>query len=621
MWNNNMNTLKQDNTEKKEGLSKRSFSQFSRLRFRKTKSAVWKVGDIQLEKMFLSILLNTPKNYVLVRDKIFPDFFINNTNALVFYTFEQLVKAGVEATSTVIGDSFKKEDELFFNHIGGYPFLSDLECLYLERNPLEAKNFEHYSQRIIDFTNARRLMEGKGIISNLISIKEENEDLLDIRREYIHDVENNILGIFPEKIESYLYKVSRALNLDYESLFCSFLGNYSAALGRSVEIEFNSKWIESGVVWIALAGKTGLGKSACLGHGGKYIIDEYQNYMIEQYQDELDVEQDKDVDISPPKRNLLYATYLTVEKLFQLHQENRLGISIINDELAAHLDGRNQYKNGGGNDQAKFLDIWNGRSISNPAGNELRAINKPFVSILGGIQNELLNKIISNDGLIDGFSSRFLFHIMQPNKGKHFLKTRERNEVLNSVTNEEQSHFHHLFREAVESRSDENLLVHTLRFNSESKELLYDFHDELENKAQIGDDLRYSPIMKLKTYSLRFALLLQKIWTNEEIVVEKSITERAILMTKFFLKQQEKAFNYVLGSEDEIKTRKILDKIQVLNGITKPEQLKACLHRSFGGKAKMGEFLNKLVKGGVLEEVREGREKYLIIKNSNEVTK
>lgn len=89
--------------------------------------------------------------------------------------------------------------------------------------------------------------------------------------------------------------------------------------------------------------------------------------------------------------------------------DNPDGFAGIYDELAAFLKSFNKYKSGGG-DEEVMLSPFSGKSISvNRKSLEPIFIEKPFVSIIGSIQPQVLINLFGNNKIDNGPTHRFLF--------------------------------------------------------------------------------------------------------------------------------------------------------------------------------------------------------------------
>ena len=88
-----------------------------------------------------------------------------------------------------------------------------------------------------------------------------------------------------------------------------------------------------------------------------------------------------------------YADDTTVERLADILNENRRGLLITKDELSGWLGSMNAYKQGGKGADRQF---WLSAHTNQPIAVDRKSLEEPvivahpFVSIIGGIQPELL---------------------------------------------------------------------------------------------------------------------------------------------------------------------------------------------------------------------------------------
>ena len=89
-----------------------------------------------------------------------------------------------------------------------------------------------------------------------------------IKENHIPVVKNEIIttdfpiDVYPTFIQRYILEISETLNANIDFLGGAILWASSLCVGNAVKIEVKKGWIESGVLWIALVGKAGVGKNA-----------------------------------------------------------------------------------------------------------------------------------------------------------------------------------------------------------------------------------------------------------------------------------------------------------------------------------------------------------------------
>ena len=89
---------------------------------------------------------------------------------------------------------------------------------------------------------------------------------------------------------------------------------------------------------------------------------------------------------------------------------------MVVDELRTIIDGLNQYKKSSGNDSPKLLSLWAGQRITNPVANDDRVLQRSYVPIGGGLQTDLLARIVNPAFESDGMAARFLSQFPQPSQ-------------------------------------------------------------------------------------------------------------------------------------------------------------------------------------------------------------
>ena len=69
------------------------------------------------------------------------------------------------------------------------------------------------------------------------------------------------IDIFPPDIQKYMLECHRTLNSSIDYMGCSMLWLLSIIIGNSIKIQVKTGWIESGILWVAIVGRPGVGKT------------------------------------------------------------------------------------------------------------------------------------------------------------------------------------------------------------------------------------------------------------------------------------------------------------------------------------------------------------------------
>ena len=174
------------------------------------------------------------------------------------------------------------------------------------------------------------------------------------------------------------------------------------------------------ILWVALIGVASAGKSPAFRHAFALIREAYGRHRAE-YQDRLaswreqaEAEGKKAAGPEPGRPEPLELDDATVEAVVRWLEQRGDDTSgaVIDDELAAFLEGLNQYKGGQGSDLSKWLKMWTGAPVSimrvgkGGGRNEISLyVPEPVVSLAGPLVPDNLH-LLGKPG--SGFRPRWL---------------------------------------------------------------------------------------------------------------------------------------------------------------------------------------------------------------------
>lgn len=102
----------------------------------------------------------------------------------------------------------------------------------------------------------------------------------------------------------------------------------------------------------------------------------------------------------------------TMEAMLKILSENPSGVLWAHDEFSAFMQGFNQYKKAGGNDQATALSLFSGKWSSTDTVKDNKKTTYThggFVSVFGGTTPDILPELFTKNDLKSGFLQRFMF--------------------------------------------------------------------------------------------------------------------------------------------------------------------------------------------------------------------
>ena len=269
----------------------------------------------------------------------------------------------------------------------------------------------------------------------------------------------------------------------------------------------------------------------------------------------------------------------TTEALLPILAENPYGVCLIRDELAAFFNGLDAYRGGGKVDIQAFIEIHGGRFVQTDrkTGTRHLAAKTPSVSIVGGIQSDVIRQIFKNEPefLTTGFGARFLM-IYPPAETILWNHNVADPAALSSYDG--------LIKELLRCReyfTPDNPGIITL--TPEAVSLIFDFQNRhaCESLTISNGNVRYVE-NKAGIHAARITLALHVVKCIESGIDPVSLVtpeamEQAITLTEWFLNEAHRIYAMLAGNEEPV------DKVkQVILSIT----------RKCGGEATIRDFRN-----------------------------
>lgn len=236
----------------------------------------------------------------------------------------------------------------------------------------------------------------------------------------------------PADLAEYAGQMAESYSCPVDFPCVAMLGVASVAVGASRAIEVTPNWIEYPSLYMAVVADPGSAKTPVFNEITAPMC-RMQHGINERWGEERDKFEAEhaawefarkkaatkgDAFAEPrPKRPTyrhLYTNNSTIEALVPMLAENPRGFGLIADEASGWMLSMNQYKKGGkGDDRQFWLSLWSGvqqktdRKSNREQGPLIAA--RPFMSILCGIQPDMIGELCDERGREDGFVHRFLF--------------------------------------------------------------------------------------------------------------------------------------------------------------------------------------------------------------------
>ncbi|WP_020473433.1 DUF3987 domain-containing protein [Zavarzinella formosa] len=418
----------------------------------------------------------------------------------------------------------------------------------------------------------------------------------------------------PESLGEYVRQLAWCMNAPPDYAGAAALTVAAGVVGNALRLRITPTHHQPALLFTSLVGVPGAAKSPVTDHFGR-ALDDRQREFNDRHRREL-AEWKKRERANPgeddqtprPELRIAVARETTTESLTFMLLHNPRGFPLLFDELSGLFQGLNQYKGGSGNDRQVYLSVWSQATIDHKRKADLREglppifVRKPCVSILGGIQPDLVRSIRSQTpggtACDDGGLDRFLF--CWP-------------ELLPEIAEE--------YRELEPGREDcwSRIVTRlgddlpggetTVRLSAEAKREWREFtrrHANEVNRDEFPSSLR-GPWKKLRAYACRLALVLHALdWAGDPSVDLNSLSGSAMRRGADLVAYFKDQFRKVVAFAD--RDERLEGVRRVRDWIVRKKQVrfqKRDLYQSFKGTWKTIEEL---------DPVLESAERYHVIR-------
>ncbi|MCL2118081.1 MAG: DUF3987 domain-containing protein, partial [Planctomycetaceae bacterium] len=244
------------------------------------------------------------------------------------------------------------------------------------------------------------------------------------------------VDLLPDTMARLCREAAKAKNIEAAYVATFAISAVASVLGSAYKVRLKKDWIEPAIIWTCLVTESGSGKSPGLDSALKPLLhlqnesdkrykEHYKGYAGEMEQYQLAYEDWKKdrrrlpgllppAKPEPPQHDTYLVDDATMEAVADILEKNPFGVMLLRDELAGWFRSFDCYRaSGGGKDLAAWLSIHGGRPlrINRKTGKQFIHSSNPAVSIGGGVQPEVLKRIVKdNEDFFDsGLTARILF--------------------------------------------------------------------------------------------------------------------------------------------------------------------------------------------------------------------
>jgi hypothetical protein len=324
------------------------------------------------------------------------------------------------------------------------------------------------------------------------------------------------LDVYPLSIRNYITECNRTLGHSVDYMGSGLLWMLSVIIGNSQKVKVKNGWTECVVIWIAVVGRAGVGKTPAINSIISPLVDvnsrEIREYrkLKEKYEAYEKLNKDDKanaVEVRKPNRGQFIVNDVTIEALVELHDENPNAVGVFKDELAGWIKDMNKYRAGGD------LEFWLSSFSNSPAYTTRKTvrdnyIHSPIIPVLGGIQPAVLNQVFTDEYRDNGFSDRLL--LCYPDTQVERWNENELNdELLQWYSDYILSLYGHI-RSEIKMNEDGDVMSNYVRFSKGAKVELARIMNKITDRQNSEDETEATKTIlpKQKTYLPRFSILL-----------------------------------------------------------------------------------------------------------------
>lgn len=351
---------------------------------------------------------------------------------------------------------------------------------------------------------------------------------------------NGIMKLFYDFMPTYLQEIVTKLadvyQIDSDYALTGLMAVVAGTQGDRYQIIDPKGYRNALASWLIQVGISGYGKSECLSWLMKpllYLDGERHRQYLAKKREWLNADP-KEREEMPIEHKLVMNDY-TPEALFDAMEKAGVdGILLYRDELQGWLKDIGRYGKSGEVEQ--YLSAWSQKAIRiTRMLRDDNYIERPCFNVLGGIQPELLNKMLGAEDLIgNGFIYRFLFVFADGNFSLNYFKE--------SVPEAMKVAYEGLMRRLLSTVPCE------VKFSPAAEESFISYWEDLQRRKMTNNNMIRGLLSKLQIYVEKWAGAIELLANDGTPTQEISgnTMDIAISHMRIFEEWALKAYGYIV---------------------------------------------------------------------------
>ena len=321
--------------------------------------------------------------------------------------------------------------------------------------------------------------------------------------------------VFPELVQRYINELYRCNSFPKAYTGAAVLAAVATGIGGAYKVRNYDGNTQGVTLPIILCGNSGSKKSPVMNEVFAAIIERNKRMFVDYLSKQKEYEQQKKKEkpgeqntestIEPPVYKTLIVTDYTQEVFIEILDGNSRGVCLFFHEVAQWFKNFNKYNSG--SEQEFWMAIFDGAPYSKARKSARPVyIDSPAVTLIGAMQDAVLNKLAQDDRADNGFVYRLLFARLENVKKAHLTGLVAQPEILHQWRNV----VNRLLDLEMSFDSFGNATAAVIPVGAPAQKLWMQWYaantDEFNELTDSGLESIYS---KMETYVLRFALNLQ----------------------------------------------------------------------------------------------------------------
>ncbi|MBI4492180.1 MAG: DUF3987 domain-containing protein [Chloroflexi bacterium] len=420
------------------------------------------------------------------------------------------------------------------------------------------------------------------------------------------------LEALPPSIRALAEEGARSIVAPPEFIAVPLLVLAGATVGNAVELELKPGWREGSNLYAAVVAEPGSKKSPALNLAGRPIhrvqgrlAQDWKRQMAEYREDLARWEGQNKAQRGPkpdePPFYSVLTTDSTSEALAAMLAANK-GLALIRDELVGWVRAMDQYRNGRGADRQHFLSFWSREPVKvDRKGAPPIFVPRPCLSVVGGVQPDLLPDLGDTAQREDGFLDRLLWSFPDP-VPDHWSSDEVSEETVQAV----EVIFERLY--TLEDTTDDNgdaqpLVVRLSRAAQSVWEAWYQAHVAEMASDSFSTRLR-GPWAKFPAQLARLALILHMLEAPEVSEVGVGTLTSAITLVAYFKAHAARVYRHLHAERRGLNIR-ILQALKQQGRVSQSDLLHGVFKRNLPARRLRDELEALAGDGLIVQEVEQ----------------